>query len=465
MRIGSLLLSSLLAASWLAAGPVACGSPHTSTPDADTTPEAGPADAAAPVEASPADAGPDRYAAFVPPTPTVANSGGPVLATARVVPVFFPRDPNQATLSDFVTKYLASPEWKTSMAEYGVTGATVGPAVVAPALPQFMTSSDAFNDWLASQLDGTNPAWGPTDEATLASTLFLFFLPAGPLEAPQSTYTICQQASGWHWHTIPASPPSLDGGAPDANADGAAPEAGTSDGGGPLPRVPVLYAIVGECEPMYGVSTLDQATVTATHELAETFSDPYWDTSPANFTVAPPYGYWVAGTAGGEIGDMCQAMPSDTFTPADLGYSIQRIWSNEAALAGHDPCQPVAAGSPPYFNSVPDVPDTFTEPTLGVPVRGVIVKAGQSRTIDVRLFSDGPTADWTVQVLQSGYTAMIGLKLDRATGNNGDVLHLTISVDKGAAGLVGQAIPFGLASGDALDAPQSMWMDEVLITQ
>ncbi|HEX7602618.1 MAG TPA: hypothetical protein VF316_13470, partial [Polyangiaceae bacterium] len=61
----------------------------------------------------------------------------------------------------------------------------------------------------------------------------------------------------------------------------------------------------------------------------------------------------------------------------------------------------------------------------------VQVPVGQSKTIDVQLFSDGPTDDWTVQAVDSTYVsggaAELSFSWDKQLGNNGDVLKLTIT--------------------------------------
>ena len=121
------------------------------------------------------------------------------------------------------------------------------------------------------------------------------------------------------------------------------------------------------------------------------------------------------------------------FQPADLPYAVQRIWSNAAAAGSHDPCVPAQPGA--YFNAAPVLPDTITL-DLGsgqkVTTQGVRIPVGQSRTIDVQLYSDAPTAGpWTVGAFNlamlENKPAALTLSLDATTGSNGDVVHLTIT--------------------------------------
>jgi hypothetical protein len=119
----------------------------------------------------------------------------------------------------------------------------------------------------------------------------------------------------------------------------------------------------------------------------------------------------------------------DSGVPQDALLGI--VWSNKAAAAYHDPCIPNVGG--PYFVSVPvarDPVQVTLQPLAGsmvVTSTGVLVPVGSTKTVDVQLLSDGPTtAPWTVstQLLGgSGFT----FSFDRSTGQNGDVLHLSIT--------------------------------------
>jgi hypothetical protein len=351
------------------------------------------------------------YPAVAPSVPQVQSGGGAVLARPRVIPVFFPGETEAATLTGAVAKYLASSAWKDSTLEYGVVAATPGPAVQSSdALPDGLTT-DALGSWLTSHLDGTHPEWGATDAATIASTIYVLYPPAGTtLLAPQQdpgdpmAVTLCgprwYDVTGWHWQTTPAL--------------------------GPL--VPIVYAVVGRCSFDPSVTGDDTMTATTAHELVESATDPLFVTAPAYSSVDDAHAFWMEITGGGELGDLCDQAPSDFITPLDVGHLVQRTWSNASAAAGHDPCVPAPAVA--YFNVDVDAPDVFYDPYAGVNVHGVAIAPGQSRTIDVRLYSDAPIAPWQLTAVDpmagSGGKPLLKLSLDQATGHNGDVVHLTI---------------------------------------
>ena len=144
--------------------------------------------------------------------------------------------------------------------------------------------------------------------------------------------------------------------------------------------------------------------------------------------------YWDLAIGGGEIGDMCAQDPEAFTKFPGLPFVVQRVWSNKSALAGHDPCIPEIAGQV-YFNAAPVLPDTINLSIQGqtIDLTGVKIPIGQSKTIDVQLFSDGPT-NGPFQVQAQDFNALMGqpasldLSLDKSSGENGDTLHLTITV-------------------------------------
>ncbi len=89
--------------------------------------------------------------------------------------------------------------------------------------------------------------------------------------------------------------------------------------------------------------------------------------------------------------------------------------------------------SQPYFNAAPILTESVTLDYYGqqVATQGITIPVGQSKTIAVELFSDGPTNDWTVSAVDSTYGTTQPKELtftwDKQSGNNGDTLHLTIT--------------------------------------
>jgi hypothetical protein len=110
---------------------------------------------------------------------------------------------------------------------------------------------------------------------------------------------------------------------------------------------------------------------------------------------------------------------------------------------------------------VPVLPDTLAIPAGGrtITAPGVKIPAGGSRTLDVDLWSDGPTSGpWTVSARDASAmargTGALQLSLDRTAGQDGDTLHLTIQVVKADPNL--GAEPFVVTS--SLNGQTTLWM-------
>ena len=147
---------------------------------------------------------------------------------------------------------------------------------------------------------------------------------------------------------------------------------------------------------------------------------------------------WNAGSFGGEVADMCQDNTDSNYLPPGSTYMVQRSWSDAAAKAGMNPCVPVPPTGP-YFNSYPQFPDMVSlngqalYTNGATTTEGVQIPIGQTKTIDVVLHSEAPTSGpWTVSVMDFsefiGDTAATSVSLDKTSGSDGDVLHLTITV-------------------------------------
>jgi hypothetical protein len=167
------------------------------------------------------------------------------------------------------------------------------------------------------------------------------------------------------------------------------------------------------------------------HELVEAATDPFPHSKPAYTAEDESDIIWTAVNRDGEVGDMCEFNLDAHFIPSGSTYMVQRTWSNVAAKKAQNPCVPYET-SAPYFNSFP-VLDTVSFGPNNVRTRGVNVPFGQSRTIDVNLFSAAATNGvWTVNAVDYddwvlGLPAKLALSLDKTEGLNGDTLHLTIT--------------------------------------
>ncbi len=435
---------------------LACGDVTTSTPadssdaghdssSAPTTPgsdASGPesegADAAVLSDASDAAPAHDATATVAfpaphPSMPTTRGSGGPVLPSPKLVPVFFAGDPYADALVEFQGKLVASAYWTSVTASYGVGAATASPAVRLTATAPVTITSAEIETWLTAQL--VPDAGTPTLPPPAPGTVFLIYFPLEttvtmkyPFDpSPGPGLTSCVDFGGFHSELV----------LPD----------GTS----------VVYGIMPRCNGYLGNGGLDFVTAVASHEIVEAVTDPYVITAPAYGDVDFAGSGWSQVVGGAEIGDLCKLVPGAFVRPPEVGFLVQRMWSNERAGAGHQPCVPAA--STPYFNAAPLLDGTEIYP--GAYVKGLSVPPGSSRTIDLRLYSDGPTAEpWSVKVSelggpQSATTGTLSFALDKDHGSNGDVLHLTISRAANPDGSAPQPAPMRITS--TLGGEQNVW--------
>ena len=363
----------------------ACGSNS-----AKTTPDAAPDAAAA------ADAAPFMEAAHGS-VPQVVSAGGAVLATPKVVPIFFTGDSAmQTNMEPFLQALVGSSYWTATTSEYGVGALQIEPTIVSSDTPP--TSDAALQTWLQGQLDGTHAGWTYDPQ-----TIYAVYLPDGvSLSTPFGNS--CQAFGGYHEETM-----------------GAAGK--------------IVYALLPRCD-----SSIDTLTVVTSHELVEAVTDPHPDTDGAYQLLDQDHLVWEY-APGGELGDMCEyvGMASQRLVGT---FAVQRTWSNASAAAGHDPCVP--ALSAPYQSAAPMLTedDPLPDPgagsgsgggsnTMPLTTKGVAIPVGMSKTIDIALYSDAPGADWHLKAFDAamlyGQPQELTFSWDKTTGNNGDILHLTIT--------------------------------------
>jgi hypothetical protein len=140
---------------------------------------------------------------------------------------------------------------------------------------------------------------------------------------------------------------------------------------------------------------------------------------------------------------MCTFNDDAYYVPSGAKYMVQRSWSNAAAKMMQNPCVPHVTTAP-YFNSFPSL-DTIMVGDPSFPTQGVNIPLGQSKTIDIVLYSSAPTKNtWAVNVVDYDYYVRgtapgLGLSLDKSEGRNGDVLHLTITVQRADPNLRAEA--------------------------
>jgi hypothetical protein len=362
--------------------------------DAATTMDAG---AATPEAGAPETSTPWTGPATHPPMPQVVDYGGHVLSSPEIQPVVFAGDAMQNDIAAFTGDLAKSTYWAAVSHEYGVGAIRALPIAVANETAPSSLTDAQVQAWITAKISsGLLPA--PD-----GNTFYAVFYPTSTT-ITSSAGTSCTNFYGYHGQSTSAS--------------GAA----------------YVYAVLPRCHDGFHTD-LANVTNSTSHELLEGSTNPWFSTSPAYATVDPAHAVWAIATGGEtELGDMCALMPGAGYLqPSDLPYAVQRMWSNAAAAASHDPCVPAPSG--PYFNAAPVLPDMVTI-DLGskgsLTTQGVRIPVGQSRTIEVDLYSDAPTAGpWKVEALDlatlAKKPAALDLKLDAASGQNGDVLHLTIT--------------------------------------
>jgi hypothetical protein len=330
--------------------------------------------------------------------PQVVHLGGAVLAVPKVQPIVYAADSSGAATTDFVSQLAQSSYWATTTAEYGVGPLQVLPAITLSAQPPATITDSTIQATITSNTTGAAPAWGPADP----STIYLMVLPTGTTGSLPDGSTCCHDFGGYHDEV----------------------SAGAS-------RVP--YAVSCSCAPPagLGLTSLQLRTAAISHELVEAATNPFPMTDAAYAGTENADLIWTFVT-GGELADMCALNPDQVTVLPGTSYVVQRSWSNAAAGNTSNPCVPAPAG--PYFNSFPALtPLVLTAGGMPFLTQGVSIPLGQSKTIDVTLFSAAPTAGkWSVraytleQVLNQTNSNLV-LSLDRTTGANGDVLHLTLT--------------------------------------
>lgn len=354
--------------------------------------------------------------------PQVVTAGGPVLVTPKAVAITYDADPLQSSIDAFVAAVGSSSYWSQTTSEYGVGPLTGRPPIHLSDAPPATITDAAVAQLLKSNIGGANPPWGAPDP----NTNYVFVFPVGTAVNLQGDLCCGPSYDAYHGEVFAG---------------------GTS----------VSYSVVCECPGYDGpnVTLLQSTTAAISHELVESATDPFVDTAPAYGQTDDPHAAWTVAT-GGETADMCQYLVDWGATPADLGFTVQRSWSNAAAAAGQDPCVPAPANGA-YFVSVPSLTDAVTLDYYGSPwsTQGVQIPVGSSKAVEVDLFSTDPaTAAWTVEAFDVGATGTdLSFSWDKTSGKSGDKLVLTITVHAADPSLKGE--PFSILS--TLNGRSSIW--------
>jgi hypothetical protein len=389
---------------------------------AEAAADAAPADAA-PADAVRADGAPSTdYPAPHPPLPTLVNmAGGRILSTPKIYLIFYPNYQYEAQLQTLAQQIGELPDgggetsyWTGTTSEYGVGAVQYAGSIVLSGadLPAPSNVTDTQIDSFINQHIASG-AFGVPD----ANTIYTIVYPQTTSITSSGLGSSCSNFSGYHSDTI-------------VNGQDYA------------------YAVIPTCSHApNGFTGIDEISVSASHEWVEASTDPFHDT--AYDTVDESHAVWAM-LLGGEAADLCVWVAESYYKDPDVGFTVQRSWSNQLARASHDPCAPREPGVA-FFESAPVFPETVSFPVRGgsVSTQGVTISVGSSKTIEVDLFSDEPTSGpWSVRALDAvpnGQPTTLGFQWDRTSGVNGDKLHLTISVT-GSTSSSGGIHPFIIES-------------------
>ncbi len=337
------------------------------------------------------------YPAPTGPAPQVRSSGGSLLKAPHIVPVFFPGDALQMQLLDFLTKIGPSQFLAANVGEYGAGAADVGTSIMMASNPPMSLSVSTMASYVATNI---------LPKVTIdANTLVVVFIPATTTVALGGNGSqTCKDVGGYHEST--------------GNTKEAA------------------YAIVPRCQSFVNqqpnLSTLlEVTTASATHEIIEAITDPFPNQSPAYNQVDATHALWPLILGGAETGDMCAQTPHSFGMNAELGYAVQRSWSNKAAASGHDPCVPQATGEV-YFNAVYEPTDPV-DVGGGVTAKGMALSVGQSKTVDVTLVTDAPMNSFNVAAVGLN-PGELTISFDKKGGYNGDKLKMTVKLNSAPTG-------------------------------
>lgn len=321
--------------------------------------------------------------------PRVINVGGQTIAHPIVQPIVFDGDPSTESIADFTRKVAVSSYWQGIGAEYGVSAIAPRTPISVAEAPATSVAAKQIETWLRDRLASPSQPLGPVDP----STLYIVYEPAGTTVTAPELGSSCVDFGGYH-------------GEIDVNG------------------VAVGYAVVPRC------SDLDTLTVSASHEMFEWATNPFPKTRPAYARVDDAHAAWNVVMVG-EIADLCTFLDRQNVAPADIGYRVQRQWSNALSQVGSFPCAPY--DGIPNFQAIPDTPDF-----IGAE-RGIVVPKNGTRTVPVRLYSDiATTGDLTLKVLTKdawyGRVASggIGATLSTTKASAGSVISLSITASAGA---------------------------------
>ncbi len=231
------------------------------------------------------------------PATNMTYHGGPIIPNVEVVAVYWGAFwQQQATLisqlEGFFT-YIVTSSFLDMLAEYSTATQTIGEGTFSSSVTVTASEPGGGGGTVSdAQIQSALQQW--TQDGTLpavnANTLYFVFLPQGVTSTLNGSAS-CQQYCGYH------------------NSTGN-----------------IYYALMpyADCTGCALDNELDTLTVIASHELAESITDPSWT---ANSGTG-----WFDDNTGEEIGDVCVGQTTQ------LGnYMVQQVWSQSQQACADAP--------------------------------------------------------------------------------------------------------------------------------
>jgi hypothetical protein len=296
--------------------------------------------------------------------------------------------------------------WPTVAKEYGV-----GDLTIMPSLATTVSSGAALTDTdipglLAQVFTSSGAALGSPSR----DTIYLLLFPSTTTITAQGQ-VMCGDSAPSGYHTE------------------------FSLGGVNVPGI-----VVPSCPNYAGDATLtgvQALTPTISHEIVESATDPFTTTAPAYFDVDERHTIWSVAINGGEVADLCENETPDLATPDDIGYPVQRIWSNAAAKAGTGPCVPVPPGEV-FFIAVPTLPNqvqvSYNGKQFSVPALNASVGAAASVQVSMRT-ERNVLQQWVVGALEFHSDNASVPPPSGLTGQTGQTLQVSVVPNAGGSGL------------------------------
>jgi hypothetical protein len=231
------------------------------------------------------------------------------------------------------------------------------------------------------------------------------------------------------------------------------------------------YAVLPYCDLGGGDdNNYTFATTTASHELAESATDPTPEQPAFVLTTNDAWSNSLS-IAGGECGDLCENVANNTYD--ESGYTVQRIWSNQAAAMSMQPCQP---WTPTYYGAalrtqsqnIPAIPNVSA---AHMSDGYVFVKRGESVDVvadvfsqaalphDLLLYAGVPIYGATDPTDLATPAALVTVTLSQQQVNNGDGVIVTFTAPKNAGtGPNSLVLRSVLSQTDYNDWPVIVWV-------